>query len=45
MLALEAKADQFPAGLKRDLITATAALSGLSSIVFGFLTNLPVSLG
>ncbi|KAI1468927.1 permease family-domain-containing protein [Daldinia caldariorum] len=31
--------------LKRDLITATAALSGLSSIVFGFLTNLPVSLG
>ncbi|XXH00439.1 hypothetical protein Hte_006784 [Hypoxylon texense] len=32
-------------GLKRDLITATAALSGLSSIVFGFLTNLPVSLG
>ncbi|KAL7625551.1 hypothetical protein AAE478_004771 [Parahypoxylon ruwenzoriense] len=32
-------------GLKRDLITATAALAGLSSIVFGFLTNLPVSLG
>ncbi|KAI1768707.1 xanthine/uracil permease family protein-like protein [Hypoxylon sp. FL1150] len=31
--------------LKLDLITATAALSGLSSIVFGFLTNLPVSLG
>ncbi|OTA94357.1 hypothetical protein M434DRAFT_10748 [Hypoxylon sp. CO27-5] len=32
-------------GLKRDLITATAALAGLSSIVFGFLTNLPVALG
>ncbi|KAI8958549.1 permease family-domain-containing protein [Daldinia sp. FL1419] len=31
--------------LKRDLITATAALSGLASIVFGFLTNLPVALG
>ncbi|KAI1133849.1 xanthine/uracil permease family protein-like protein [Hypoxylon sp. FL0543] len=31
--------------LKRDLITATAALAGLSSIVFGFLTNLPVALG
>ncbi|KAI1505873.1 xanthine/uracil permease family protein-like protein [Biscogniauxia marginata] len=31
--------------LKRDLITATAALAGLSSIAFGFLTNLPVALG
>ncbi|KAI1436018.1 xanthine/uracil permease family protein-like protein [Xylaria sp. CBS 124048] len=31
--------------LKRDLITATAALAGLASIVFGFLTNLPVALG
>ncbi|KAI5924640.1 xanthine/uracil permease family protein-like protein [Camillea tinctor] len=31
--------------LKRDLITATAALAGLSSILFGFLTNLPVALG
>lgn len=30
--------------LKRDLITATAALSGLASILFGFLTNLPVAL-
>ncbi|KAI0124376.1 permease family-domain-containing protein [Xylariales sp. AK1849] len=31
--------------LKQDLITATAALAGLSSILFGFLTNLPVALG
>ncbi|KAI8627711.1 xanthine/uracil permease family protein-like protein [Xylariaceae sp. FL1651] len=31
--------------LKHDLITATAALAGLSSILFGFLTNLPVALG
>lgn len=31
--------------LKRDLVTSTAALAGLSSIVFGFLTNLPVALG
>ncbi|RYP25783.1 hypothetical protein DL767_008289 [Monosporascus sp. MG133] len=31
--------------LKRDLITSTAALAGFSSIVFGFLTNLPVALG
>lgn len=31
--------------LKRDLVTATAALAGLSSILFGFLTNLPVALG
>ncbi|KAI1349559.1 xanthine/uracil permease family protein-like protein [Xylaria sp. FL0043] len=32
-------------GLKRDLITATAALAGLASILFGFATNLPVALG
>ncbi|KAK6062389.1 permease [Seiridium cupressi] len=31
--------------LKQDLITATAAIAGLSSILFGFLTNLPVALG
>ncbi|KAH8652498.1 permease family-domain-containing protein [Xylariales sp. PMI_506] len=31
--------------LQRDLITATAAVAGMSSIVFGFLTNLPVALG
>ncbi|KAI2619078.1 xanthine/uracil permease family protein-like protein [Hypomontagnella submonticulosa] len=31
--------------LKRDLITSTAAVAGLSSIAFGFLTNLPVALG
>jgi xanthine/uracil/vitamin C permease (AzgA family) len=30
--------------VKRDLITATAALSGLASILFGFFTNLPVAL-
>ncbi|KAH8888792.1 hypothetical protein GQ53DRAFT_783495 [Thozetella sp. PMI_491] len=33
------------ADVKRDLITATAALAGFSSILFGFLTNLPVALG
>ncbi|KAI5867160.1 xanthine/uracil permease family protein-like protein [Durotheca rogersii] len=32
-------------GLKQDLVTATAALTGLASIAFGFLTNLPVALG
>ncbi|RDW83456.1 hypothetical protein BP5796_04947 [Coleophoma crateriformis] len=32
-------------GINRDLVTATAALAGLGSIVFGFLTNLPVALG
>lgn len=30
--------------VKQDLITATAALSGLASIMFGFFTNLPVAL-
>ncbi|KAI0472156.1 xanthine/uracil permease family protein-like protein [Xylariaceae sp. FL0804] len=32
------------ANLKHDLITATSALAGLASILFGFLTNLPVAL-
>ena len=31
--------------LKRDLITATAAIAGFSSIIFGLVTNLPVALG
>ncbi len=31
-------------GVRRDLITATSALAGLSSFLFGFLTNLPVAL-
>ncbi|KAM0327702.1 hypothetical protein ACHAQA_005997 [Verticillium albo-atrum] len=30
--------------VRLDLITATAAISGLSSFVFGFFTNLPVAL-
>ncbi|KAM0274887.1 hypothetical protein ACHAQH_007776 [Verticillium albo-atrum] len=30
--------------VRLDLITATAAISGLSSFVFGFMTNLPVAL-
>ncbi|KAJ4414387.1 hypothetical protein N0V82_007948 [Gnomoniopsis sp. IMI 355080] len=30
--------------VKQDLITATAALAGLASILFGFFTNLPVAL-
>ncbi|KAH8656059.1 xanthine/uracil permease family protein-like protein [Tricladium varicosporioides] len=30
--------------LKRDLITATAAISGFGSFIFGFFTNLPVAL-
>jgi adenine/guanine/hypoxanthine permease len=30
--------------VKRDLITATAAVAGIGSIMFGFLTNLPVAL-
>jgi AGZA family xanthine/uracil permease-like MFS transporter len=31
-------------GVQRDLITATAAIAGIGSIAFGFLTNLPVAL-
>lgn len=31
-------------GIKRDLITATATISGISTFAFGFLTNLPVAL-
>ncbi|KJK95405.1 hypothetical protein H633G_00695 [Metarhizium anisopliae BRIP 53284] len=30
--------------VRRELITATAAIAGLSSLVFGILTNLPVAL-
>lgn len=30
--------------MRRDLITATAAIAGLSSFLFGALTNLPVAL-
>ncbi|PKS11649.1 hypothetical protein jhhlp_001800 [Lomentospora prolificans] len=30
--------------VRRDLITATAAVAGFSSFLFGFLTNLPVAL-
>ncbi|GAB0141008.1 hypothetical protein EsHS_00001615 [Epichloe bromicola] len=30
--------------VRRDLITATAAISGMASLVFGFATNLPVAL-
>ncbi|RBQ95576.1 hypothetical protein VDGD_20259 [Verticillium dahliae] len=30
--------------VRLDLITATAAISGLSSFLFGFMTNLPVAL-
>ncbi|EEY23266.1 inner membrane protein yieG [Verticillium alfalfae VaMs.102] len=33
-----------PSGVRLDLITATAAISGLSSFLFGFMTNLPVAL-
>jgi AGZA family xanthine/uracil permease-like MFS transporter len=31
-------------GINRDLITATAAIAGIGSFAFGFLTNLPVAL-
>ncbi|CAD6500833.1 BgTH12-06538 [Blumeria graminis f. sp. triticale] len=30
--------------VKRDLITATAAVAGIGSFIFGFLTNLPIAL-
>ena len=30
--------------VNRDLITATAAIAGFGSFMFGFLTNLPVAL-
>jgi len=32
------------AEVKLDLITATAAISGFATIVFGLLTNLPIAL-
>jgi adenine/guanine/hypoxanthine permease len=31
-------------GIKRDPTTATATITGISTIAFGFLTNLPVAL-
>jgi AGZA family xanthine/uracil permease-like MFS transporter len=31
--------------LNRDLVTATAAVAGFSSFLFGFITNMPVCLG
>lgn len=30
--------------VRRDLITATAAVSGLATVIFGLFTNLPVAL-
>ena len=30
--------------IQRDMITATAAIAGLASCLFGFVTNLPVAL-
>lgn len=33
-----------PSDLKRDFITATAAIAGIGSFAFGFFTNLPVAL-
>jgi len=38
------KLANIPLEVRLDLITATAAISGLSSIMMGFLTNLPVAL-
>jgi xanthine/uracil/vitamin C permease (AzgA family) len=38
-------ADRYDTEVKLDLVTATAALAGVSSILFGLLTNLPVCLG
>jgi xanthine/uracil/vitamin C permease (AzgA family) len=35
---------KFNTGIKRDLITATAVISGISTFAFGFFTNLPVAL-
>jgi len=35
---------QFVSEVNRDLVTATAAISGFASFLFGFLTNMPVSL-
>lgn len=29
-------------GIRRDLVTATAAIASLSSFAFGFLTNMPI---
>ena len=30
--------------IRRDIITATAAVSGMASFAFGLLTNLPVAI-
>ncbi|KAJ9604296.1 hypothetical protein H2200_011130 [Cladophialophora chaetospira] len=42
--AKSAEYTQCVLGVQRDLITATATISGLASFMFGFLTNLPVAL-
>lgn len=33
-----------PSEIKRDFITGTAAISGIGSIAFGFVANLPIAL-
>lgn len=32
------------AEVRRDLVTATSAIAGLASLVFGLFTNLPIAL-
>lgn len=34
----------FNADVRRDLVTATAAVSGMATLTFGLLTNLPVAI-
>ncbi|KAG6118187.1 hypothetical protein E4U13_000462 [Claviceps humidiphila] len=49
-LSVKAECDTIPEfsackeAVRRDLITATAAISGMASLVFGLATNLPVAL-
>ncbi|KAF4964825.1 hypothetical protein FSARC_7287 [Fusarium sarcochroum] len=38
------KIDSYVAYIRRDIITATAAISGMASFMFGLLTNLPVAI-
>ncbi|KAF5017893.1 hypothetical protein F66182_10151, partial [Fusarium sp. NRRL 66182] len=40
----EIEADRTDVDVRRDIVTATAAVSGMASFVFGLLTNLPVAI-
>lgn len=43
-LTYKAQITDIYAAVRRDLVTATAAIASMASFVFGALTNLPVAL-